>query len=74
MTQVPARTFATRDEGEIARGLLASAGITSWLLTDDAGGAYPFQFSGGAQLMVDERDLDAAVRVLSDTTRQEKEQ
>jgi hypothetical protein len=65
--QVSVRTFATRDEGEIAQGLLESAGIDSWLATDDAGGAYPFQFSGGAHLMVGERDLEEATRILTDT-------
>ena len=37
----------------MARGLLESAGVQAWLASDDAGGAYPFQLSGGGvQLMV----------------------
>jgi hypothetical protein len=65
MAAVTIRTFATRDEAEIVQGLLKSAGIESWLATDDAGGAYPFQLSGGAQVMVDERDAEAAAQVLA---------
>jgi hypothetical protein len=66
MAAVAVRTFGTRDEAEIVQGLLASAGIKSWLATDDAGGAYPFQLSGGAMVMVDESDLEAATQVLAD--------
>jgi hypothetical protein len=62
---IPIRTFATRSEAEIAQGLLASAGIAASLSTDDAGGAYPFDFSGGAQLLVDEDDVEAATELLS---------
>jgi enoyl-CoA hydratase/carnithine racemase len=35
---------------------------------DDAGGAYPFQLSDGAHLMVEESDYEAASQVLTDTT------
>jgi hypothetical protein len=58
------RTFTSRFEAEMAQGLLASAGVHSWLVTDDAGGAYPFQLSGGAQLMIDESDRAAAEQLL----------
>ena len=58
------RTFANRSEAEIAQGLLASAGIASEISSDDAGGAYPFDFSGGAQLLVDEGDVEAASELL----------
>ena len=38
----------------MARGLLESAGLEAWLASDDAGGAYPFQLSGGGvQLIVE---------------------
>jgi Putative prokaryotic signal transducing protein len=57
-------TYPTRDEAELVSGLLASAGIDAWVAADDAGGAYPFQFSGGARVLVDESDLEAASRVL----------
>jgi hypothetical protein len=58
-------TYPTRDEAELVRGLLASAGIEARLAADDAGGAYPFQLSGGAQVLIDESDLEAASDVLS---------
>jgi hypothetical protein len=62
---IPIGTFPTRGEAEIAQGLLASAGIESSLSADDAGGAYPFELSGGAQLLVDEDDVAAASELLS---------
>ena len=62
---VAIRTFTTRDEAEIAQGLLASAGIASSVSADDAGGAYPFALSGGAQLLVDEGDVEAASDLLT---------
>jgi len=63
--QVPIRAFPTRSEAEVAQGLLASAGIDSSLSSDDAGGAYPFDLSGGAQLFVDENDVEAASELLT---------
>jgi hypothetical protein len=36
--------------------------------SDDAGGAYPFDLSGGAQLLVEDSDFEAAARVLADRT------
>ena len=62
---VPIRTFATRSDAEVAQGVLASAGIASSLSSDDAGGAYPFDLSGGAQLLVDEDDVEAASELLT---------
>jgi hypothetical protein len=59
------RTFATRTDAEIAQGVLASAGIASSVSSDDAGGAYPFDLSGGAQLLVDEDDVEAASELLT---------
>jgi hypothetical protein len=59
------RTFTTRSDAEIAQGLLASAGIASSVSSDDAGGAYPFDLSGGAQLLVDEDDVEAASELLT---------
>jgi hypothetical protein len=63
--QVSVGTYSTRSEAEVVHGLLASAGISSWVATDDAGGAYPFDFSGGARVMVDESDREAASEVLA---------
>jgi hypothetical protein len=34
--------------------------------SDDAGGAYPFDLSGGAHLLVEECDFEAAAQVLAD--------
>ena len=65
---VPVATFSTRSEAEIVQGLLASAGIDASISADDAGGAYPFVLSGGAQLLVDEDDVEAATQVLASET------
>jgi hypothetical protein len=65
---VPVAGYATRSEAEIVQGLLASAGIDSSLSADDAGGAYPFVLAGGAQLLVDEDDFEAASEVLASGT------
>jgi hypothetical protein len=62
---VPIGSYATRSEAETVQGLLASAGIDSTVSADDAGGAYPFQLSGAAQLLVDESDAQAASEVLA---------
>jgi type III secretory pathway lipoprotein EscJ len=65
---VPVATFGTRSEAEIVQGLLVSAGIDASISADDAGGAYPFVLSGGAQLLVDENDVEAATQVLASET------
>ncbi|MFL5923535.1 MAG: hypothetical protein ACJ75Q_00260 [Gaiellaceae bacterium] len=65
---VPVATYATRSEAEIVQGLLASAGIDASLSADDAGGAYPFVLSGGAQLLVDQDDVKAASELLATGT------
>jgi hypothetical protein len=52
------RTFQSKLEAEMARGMLESAGVQAWLASDDAGGAYPFQLSGGVQLMVAAADAE----------------
>ena len=65
---VPVATFGTRSEAEIVQGLLASAGIDASISADDAGGAYPFVLSGGAQLLVDEDDVEAATQGLASET------
>jgi Putative prokaryotic signal transducing protein len=63
---VRVRTFSNKLEAEMARGLLESCGVSAWLLTDDAGGAYPFQLTGGGvQLMVAEADAAAAEDLLA---------
>jgi hypothetical protein len=61
-------TYGTRDEAEIVQGLLASFGIDASVRADDAGGAYPFVLSGGAQVLVDESDATAAAEILANRT------
>ena len=61
-------TFGTRDEAEIVQGLLASFRIDASVRADDAGGAYPFVLSGGAQVLVDESDATAAKEILANRT------
>jgi hypothetical protein len=63
-------TFPKRTEAEVAQGLLASAGIAAWVVADDAGGAFPFALAGGARVLVEESDLDAAVELLAGRTEQ----
>lgn len=57
--------YPTRSEAELAQATLAAAGIPSRLISDDAGGAYPFDLSGGARLLVDEADAEDAVAALA---------
>jgi cell division protein FtsN len=61
-------TYGTRNEAEVVQGLLASAGIEASIQADDAGGAYPFVLSGGAQVLVDESDATAASELLATST------
>ena len=61
-------SFATRTEAEIVVGLLDSAGIAASIRADDAGGASPFDFSGGAHVLVDESDAEAASQLVADGT------
>jgi hypothetical protein len=56
--------YSTRSDAEFAQAMLASAGIASVLAADDAGGAYPFDFSGAARVLVDEADARSAAEVL----------
>ena len=62
---IPIGSFATRSEAEIVVGLLESEGIAASISADDAGGAYPFELSGGARVFVQESDADAARQVLA---------
>jgi hypothetical protein len=48
--------------------LLATAGIEAAIKADDAGGAFPFVLSGGAQVLVDESDAEAAAELLASST------
>jgi hypothetical protein len=57
--------YPSRSEAELAQTALTAAGIPSVIAADDAGGAYPFDLSGGARLLVDEADAEDAAAVLS---------
>ena len=63
---IEAGAYPTRSEAELAQAALAAAGIPSVIAADDAGGAYPFDFSGAARLLVEEADGEDAAAVLSE--------
>jgi Putative prokaryotic signal transducing protein len=65
MAQKTVGVYPTRSEAELAQAALAAAGIPSVLPDDDAGGAYPFDLSGGARVLVDEEDAEAAAAILT---------
>ncbi len=57
--------YSTRLDAELAQAALAAAGVPSVLTADDAGGAYPFDLTGGgARLLVDEADAQVAAEIL----------
>jgi hypothetical protein len=60
--------YPTRSDAELAQTALTAAGIPSVVAADDAGGAYPFDLSGGARLLVDEADAEAAASILGRET------
>ena len=59
-------SFQTRSEAELAQAVLRAAGIESEVWADDAGGAMPFDLSGGARLLVEDADAESALSLLSD--------
>jgi hypothetical protein len=59
-------TYPTRSDAEFVQSVLAAAGISSELAADDAGGAYPFDLTGGARVLVEEADAADAAALLSD--------
>jgi hypothetical protein len=65
VAEISIGTFPTRTEAEMVHNLLASAGIAARVAVDDAGGAYPFALSGGAQVLIDQRDLEAASQAIA---------
>ena len=69
LTVVEVGIYPTRSDAELAQSALAAAGITSEVASDDAGGAYPFDLSGGVRLLVDEADAEDAAAVLSERPR-----
>ncbi len=62
-------TYTKRSEAELAQATLAAAGIPSVISADDAGGAYPFDLTGGARVLVDEADAEDAAAVLATASR-----
>jgi hypothetical protein len=58
--------YPTRTDAELAQTALDAAGIASVVAADDAGGAYPFDLTGGgARLLVEQADAENAAAVLS---------
>jgi hypothetical protein len=64
MVQVGA--YSTRSDAELAQTALTAAGIPSVVAADDAGGAYPFDLTGGVRLLVDDGDAEDAAALLSE--------
>ena len=62
---VEVAAYPTRNGAELAQATLAAADSRSALAADDAGGAYPFDLSGAARVLVDEADAEQAATVLS---------
>jgi hypothetical protein len=58
--------YRTRSDAELAQARLAIEGIPSVVAADDAGGAYPFDLTGGARLLVDEAGAEYAAAILAD--------
>jgi len=66
--------YPTRSDAELAQSALAAAGIASEVAADDAGGAYPFDLSGGVRLLVAESDAEDAAAVLSEHPGEDREE
>ncbi|MBP7006050.1 DUF2007 domain-containing protein [Patescibacteria group bacterium] len=60
------KTFPSRLEAEMAKQLLASFGIPSFVSADDAGGMRPapFAYSLGAELIIREEDALKSKEIL----------
>lgn len=60
------KTFSSRMEAEMAKQLLASFGILSFVSADDAGGMRPapFAYSAGTELVVREEDAEKSISIL----------
>jgi hypothetical protein len=66
------KTFNTRIEAELAKGLLAANNIHSIIISDDEGGTAPFPFqpnSKGVQLWVKSKDLAISTTLLNQPTK-----
>ena len=60
-------TFPSTPDAQIAKGILAQAGIASMIRSDNAGGMYPAIM--GAELLVRTEDVQKANEALSGTIR-----
>jgi hypothetical protein len=59
------KTYGSRIEAEIDKGLLQSNSIKSLISADDCGGMRPHMaFTGGVSLMINEKDMDRAKDIL----------
>jgi hypothetical protein len=66
--------FDTRTDAEVARSLLAAAGIPCVLAPDEAASAaYPIDPSGGAHVLVADADAHDAAVILRDHAPSEEE-
>ena len=64
---VAVETFPSKAAADLAASLLESEGIETWVLTDDAGGAYPaLQLTQGVQLFVSRENEAWAKEILAD--------
>jgi Putative prokaryotic signal transducing protein len=59
---------------ELAQTALTAAGIPSVVAADDAGGAYPFDLTGAARLLVDEADAEDAAELLQSGSHADREE
>lgn len=57
------KSFPNRHFAQVAKGLLDSCGIKSFITADDAGGAYP-PLSSTVELKVKEEDMEKAKMIL----------
>lgn len=60
----------TRIEAEIVKGRLEAAGISAFILADDAGGMYPFPFQSGfagVLIQVSKKDFIKAKKLLKNS-------
>jgi len=67
-------SYPTRSDAELAQTALTAAGIPSVVAADDAGGAYPFDLTGSARLLVDEADAGDAAAILGERPHADQEE
>lgn len=59
------KTFANRQEAELARGALEASGIEAMIVADDGGGEIPgLDFAQSVRVLVPEKDAEAATALL----------